>query len=72
MPNNWKPLLRDSTCSRCLITHESAAEGDEMHAASDRIRQWLRERVRLILEPAAPLPKKGPNALSRDAQLEGK
>jgi hypothetical protein len=43
-------------CSRCLITHHSGAEKQEVHEATDRIHAWLKERMVLVMnaEPVEP------------------
>ncbi len=33
------------TCEPCGIDHASAAEADEMHAASKRVRRWFRGQI---------------------------
>ena len=36
-------------CRVCLIEHD-----DEIHAATLSVHQWLRQRLRRVLEPAPP------------------
>ncbi len=59
------------TCPRCLIDHASTEEAAEMHAATENIRLYLRERMQLIINPV-PIVVRKPNALSGMAQAEGK
>ncbi len=42
-----------------------------MHAATENIRRYLRERMQLIINPV-PIVVRKPNALSGMAQAEGK
>lgn len=43
-------------CSTCGIEHATKAEALEVHGASKRIHEWLKERIQLVVnEPVAPL-----------------
>lgn len=54
-------------CSLCLIEHANSTEAREIHEASARVREQLRARMQLVMNPTPIVPGARKQAVNVEA-----